>query len=175
MFMEYLEEEAMDTALPDMRLKIWHRYIDDSFEVVRRDKRDELTRHLNTINKTWSMKFTDEPEKEGSISFLDTVISCKDDRGEGGMKVQVYRKVTHTDQYLAFGSHHPLNHKLGVLTLYNRCDNIVMEEADVAAEIIHVDKALGRCVLSKVVIQASGGEYGKKEAGRRNEKEERGG
>ena len=39
--MEYMEEEAMDTAPLDMRPKIWHWYIDDSFEVVHMDKRDE--------------------------------------------------------------------------------------------------------------------------------------
>ena len=33
MFMEYLEEEAMHKALPEMRPKIWCQYIDDSFEV----------------------------------------------------------------------------------------------------------------------------------------------
>ena len=37
-FMENLEEEAMDTALLDTRPKIWQRYIDISFEVVHRDK-----------------------------------------------------------------------------------------------------------------------------------------
>ena len=69
---------------------------------------------------------------------------------EGGVKVQVYSKTTHTDQYLSFCSHHPLNHKLGVIcTLYDRCDTIVMEEADAAAEITHMDKALGRCGYPK--------------------------
>ena len=69
------------------------------------------------------------------------------------MKVQVYcRKGTHTDQYLSFRSHQVLNHKLEVIhTLYDQCDNIVIhvEEADVAAEIIHVDKVLGRCGYPK--------------------------
>ena len=46
--------------------------------------------------------------------------------------VQVYRKKTHTDQYLNFESHYPLPHKLGVIrTLYDRCDNIVTDPDDV--------------------------------------------
>ena len=49
MFMESLEEEAMDTAPLDTRPKIWQRYIDDSFEVVCKDKRDELTQHHRQI------------------------------------------------------------------------------------------------------------------------------
>ena len=65
--MEYLEEEPMDTAPQDMRLKIWHRYREDSFKVIHRDKRDKLTAHLNSIDKNGTIKFIDEPEKDGSI------------------------------------------------------------------------------------------------------------
>ena len=38
LFIEHLEEEAMDTARLDTRPKIWQRFLDDSFEVVYRDK-----------------------------------------------------------------------------------------------------------------------------------------
>ena len=71
------------------------------------------------------------------------LISRKED---GTVKVQVYQKVTHTDQYLHFSSRHPLNHKVGVIgTLYDRCDNIVTEKADVAKVIDNVNRALGAC------------------------------
>ena len=87
------------------------------------------------------------------------------------MKVQVYRKATHTDQYLSFRSHHPLNHKLGVIcTLYDWCDNIVTEEADAAAEIIHVDKALGRYGCPRVRESMNK----KKQEGARKKKKEEG-
>ena len=67
-----------------------------------------------------------------------------------GVKARVYRKVTHTEQYLSFRSNHLLNNKLGVIcTLYDICDNSIMKEADVAAEITHMDKALGRCGYRK--------------------------
>ena len=47
------------------------------------------------------------------------------------MKVKVYRKKTHTNQYLAFASHHPLHQKMGVArTLLNRCEEIVTEDED---------------------------------------------
>ena len=82
-------------------------------------------------------------EVEGRIPFLDALVSCKTD---GSMKVQVYRKKTHTDQYLNFGSHHPLQHKLGVIrTLYDRCDNIVTDPKDAKLEVQHVNQALGKC------------------------------
>ena len=34
MFVENLEEKAMDTTPPDTKPKIWQQYIDDSFKVV---------------------------------------------------------------------------------------------------------------------------------------------
>ena len=40
----------------------------------------------------------------------------------------------------------PAQHKLGNHPNTNdQCENIIMEEADAVAEIIHVDKALGSC------------------------------
>ena len=62
------------------------------------------------------------------------------------MKVQVYWKKTHTDQYLNFGSHRPLQHKLDVIrTLYGRCDNRVTDPNDAKLEVQHVNQALGKC------------------------------
>ena len=38
MYLEDLENEAMDTVPQDTRPSMWRWYIDDSFEVVKRDK-----------------------------------------------------------------------------------------------------------------------------------------
>ena len=55
---------------------------------------------------------TYEMESEGKLSFLDLLIV----RNEvGDVKLQIYRKLTHTDQYLNFCSHHPIEHKLSVV------------------------------------------------------------
>ena len=82
-----------------------------------------------------------------SIPFLDTLVVRKDD---GSVKLLVYRKTTHTDQYLNFQSHHPLHHKLGVIrTLLNRCNSIVSEEEDRKQEETHVKEALQKCGYPK--------------------------
>ena len=85
----------------------------------------------------------DELEVEARIPFLDALVSHKTD---GSMKVQVYSKKTHTDHYLNFELHHPLQHKLRIIrTLYDRCDNIVPDPNDAKAEVEHGNKALGKC------------------------------
>ena len=38
MYMEDLEDEAMDTTPQDTRPCMWRRYINDSFEVMKQDK-----------------------------------------------------------------------------------------------------------------------------------------
>ena len=60
--------------------------------------------------------------------------------------MSVYRKATHTDQYLNFMSHHPIDHKISVVrTLLERSQNIVSEPEDKKKEDIHVQDALRTC------------------------------
>ena len=50
------------------------------------------------------IRFTMETEQESKIAFLDTSVSREPD---GRLTTSVYRKPTHTDQYLVYDSHHP--------------------------------------------------------------------
>ncbi|XP_072016904.1 uncharacterized protein [Amphiura filiformis] len=142
-FMEYLEEAAIATAPITCKPKLWKRYVDDILEIVNKDAVPQLTEHLNKIDDTDSIKFTYEQEKDGQIPFLDTLIFRRDD---GTIKLLVYRKATHTDQYLNFNSHHPLHQKLGVIrTLMDRKNRIITEESDKEAEDTTIKKALHTC------------------------------
>ena len=103
----------------------------------------KLTDHINQADKAGSIEFTYEQESDGSLPFLDTLIVRKTD---GTIKLQVYRKPTHTDQYLNYQSHHPVHQKLGVVrTLMDRKDHIVTEEEDKINEEKKVEKALKIC------------------------------
>ena len=57
---------------------------------------------------------------EGRLAFLDVQLSRNDD---GTVSTSVCRKATHTNQYLAFESHHPMAHKVAVVrTLMSRVE-----------------------------------------------------
>ena len=51
-------------------------------------------------------------EKENTITFLDAAITGNSD---GLLTTTVYRKPTHTVQYLAYDSHHPQSVKRGIV------------------------------------------------------------
>jgi len=143
MFMEFLEQSAIASVPVESKPKLWKRYVDDILEVIKKHGVDGLTQHLNSVDDTGSIKFTAEQEKDQQMPFLDTLIVRKPD---GHVKLLVYRKSTHTDQYLHFSSHHPLQHKLSVIrTLLDRSTNIVTEEQDRKQEEHHIQTALTCC------------------------------
>ena len=59
---------------------------------------------LFLYNQQPSIRFTMETEKDNKLAFLDTAVLREPD---GRLTTSVYRKPTHTDQYLAYDSHHP--------------------------------------------------------------------
>ena len=64
----------------------------------------------------------------------------------GSSKFKIYRKSTHTDQYLNFNSHHPLNQKLGVIrTLFDRANALITDPKDLEEEINNIKQALRLC------------------------------
>ena len=142
-FMEFLEQHAIATAPVDCRPGLWKRYVDDILEIIKKGQVQNLTDHLNQADSTNSIKFTHEEEKNGKIPFLDTLIIRK---SNGAIKLLVYRKPTHTDQYLNFSSEHPLHQKMGVIrTLFDRMNSVVTEEDDRLIEEERVRAALRTC------------------------------
>ncbi|XP_072023172.1 uncharacterized protein [Amphiura filiformis] len=153
LYMEFLEEQAIATAPIECKPRLWKRYVDDILEIVKDNQVDNLTDHLNNTDPTDSIKFTYEKEEQGRIPFLDTLIVRKED---GSVKSLVYRKATHTDQYLNFSSHHPIYHKLGVVrTLLDRMDKIVTEPEDRQKEEDNIKKALKMCGYPEWTVESA--------------------
>ena len=88
--------------------------------------------------------------KEGSngdLAFLDTLL--KWDNGE--ISVLVHRKLTHTDQYLHYSSHHQTSCKKSVASfLFNRAYSIIINKVN-----LHKENAKIRQMLKENGYQES--------------------
>ncbi|XP_078582762.1 uncharacterized protein LOC144865701 isoform X2 [Branchiostoma floridae x Branchiostoma japonicum] len=139
LYLEHLEQRALRTA-PHPPLW-WYRYVDDTHTKLKKTYADEFTDHLNSLDP--DIKFTFEKEENRSLAFLDTLTTVQED---GSLRVTIYRKPTHTDQYLNFQSEHPLEHKLSVVrTLFHRAETVITDPQDKQKEKLHITQALKTC------------------------------
>ena len=114
--MEVIEDSAL--SISTVPPKIWKRYVDDSFVIIKKDSVSAFHDILNSIDP--KISFTIETENNGQIAFLDTLVTRKN----GVITIDVYRKPTHTDRYLDYTSHHEKKHKISTAaTLLNRASN----------------------------------------------------
>ena len=136
LYMEIFEEQAIESA--PCKPKIWKRYVDDTFTILDRDRVDVFLQHLNSQQP--SIRFTMEIENNNKIAFLDTSVYREPD---GRLTTSVYRKPTHTDQYLAYDSHHPRSVKRGIVKcLYDRAKRLVTKPSVIAGEKKHLSSVL---------------------------------
>ena len=134
--MEEVERRAL-TSFTDAP-RIWKRYVDDTFAVIKPNLIQSFHDHLNSIVS--SIMFTYELEDDNCLPFLDVLVRKDSD---GNLSTSVYRKRTHTDQYLNFQSHHPLCHKSAVAsTLFTRADRLSSSLVDRMAEQERVTRSL---------------------------------
>ena len=135
-FMEDFEERVIASAI--YKPKIWKRYVDDTFTILDRDQVDGFLQHLN--NQQPTIRFTMETEKDNRIPFLDTPV-IRDSNGV--LTTSVYRKPTHTDQYLAYDSHHPQSVKRGIVKcLYDRAKHLITKPSVISKEKKHLSSVL---------------------------------
>ena len=81
-----------------------------------------------------------ETEKDNKLAFLDTAVLREPD---GRLTTSVYRKPTHTDQYLAYDSHHPQSVKRGIVKcLYERAKRLVTKPSVISEEKKHLSSVL---------------------------------
>ena len=144
LYMEYLEQKALSTALNPSWF--WHRFVDDTFVIHKEANKQGFLQHINSVDP--AIKFTVEDNKEdGSIPFLDTIVKPEAD---GSLSITVYRKPTHTDQYLQWDSHHHLSAMFSVIqTLSHRAKTVCSKPELLQQERDYLRKALTKCKYPK--------------------------
>ena len=136
LYMETFEEQAIESA--PSKPKIWKRYVGDTFTILDRDRVDSFLQHLNSQQPT--IRFIMETEKGNKIAVCDASVSREP---VGRLTTSVYRKSSHTDQYLAYDSHHPQSVKRGIVKcLYDRAKRLVTKQSVISAEKKHVSSVL---------------------------------
>ena len=90
------------------------------------------------------IKFTAESTRaDGSMPFLDTLVTP---RSDGSLETKVYRKPTHTNQYLQWDRHYAINNKYSIIsTLLHRAKNICYSERLLKEEETYIQKVLTAC------------------------------
>ena len=129
------ERTAISTALHSP--KVWERFVDNVYSILKRTHLENIFQHINNLHQ--NIKFTMEEESNGELAFLDTLL--KWDNGE--ISVLVYRKPTHTDQYLHYSSHHQTSCKESVVSsLFNRAYSIITNKDDLYKENARIKQVL---------------------------------
>ena len=140
-YMQAHESTAISTALHSP--KVWERFVDDVYSIVKRTQLENFFHHINNLHQ--NIKFTMEEESNGELAFLDTLLK----RNNGEISVLVYRKPTHTDQYLHYSSHHQTSCKESVVSsLFNRAYSIITNKDDLHKENARIKQVIvsGRSV-----------------------------
>ena len=125
---------------------LWHWYVDGTFVIQKEENKQNFLQHINSVDL--AIQFTVENNKEdGAIPFLDTIVKPEND---SKLSITVYRKPTHTDQYLQWDSHHHLSAKYSVISILTpRAKTVCSNPELIQKEMKHPRKALTNCKYPK--------------------------
>ena len=117
--------------------------MDDTFIVIKSTYKDEFLNHINIIDE--GIQFTAENTKaDGSMPFLETMVISQPGCS---LTTTVFRKPTHNDQYLQWGSHHVISAKYSVMhILFHRAKAVCSTIQQLQEEHEHLWKFLTRCI-----------------------------
>ena len=134
-YMQAHESTAISTPLQPPN--VWERFVDDIYSIVKRKQLENFFYRINNLHQ--NIKFTMEEESNGELAFLDTLLK----RNNREISVLIYRKPTHTDQYLHYSSHHPTSCKESVVSfLFNRAYSIITNKDDLHKENARIKQVL---------------------------------
>ena len=131
-FMADFEERTLGNA--PIKPYCWMRKVDDVFSIIPFDQDPtELLNYLNQQNDR--IKFTMESgEPNNTLPFLDVKVEMT----VNDIELSVYRKPTHTEQYIHHKSNHPTRTKTGIISTLTRGALNVCTEKHLQAELDHL-------------------------------------
>ena len=98
---------------------------------------ENVFHYIKNLRQT--IKFTMEEESNAELAFLDTLLK----RNNRDIFVLVYRKPTHTDQYLHYSSHHQTSCRESVVSsLLNKAYSIISNKDDLHKENARIKQVL---------------------------------
>lgn len=115
--MEYVETRALE-PLP-FQLKLYCRYVDDTFVILKRANLFALHEALNSVHPAILITYN---IKDNAALFLDILVrrTC-----QSRVEKTAYRKQCDTGGFLSFYSHHPAEHKWSIVgTFFSHCDAV---------------------------------------------------
>ena len=139
-FMEEFEVQALLSSFPHTP-SLWLRFVDDTFVINKAEHSQDLLQHINSQDP--HIQFTVEPTQQDSLPFLNTLVTIQPDNS---FSTTVYRKPTHTDQYLHWDSNHHITAKQSVFnTLAHRAKTVSSSQVSFNQEMDHIKTVLQHC------------------------------
>ena len=124
--------------------------MDDTFVIQKEENKQNFLQHINSVDLAIPFR-VENTKEDDAIHFLDTIVKPEND---GKLSITVYRKPTHTDAYLQWGSHHHLSAKYSVInTLTHRAKTVYSNPELLQKEMKHLRKALTNCNYPKWTLK----------------------
>ena len=128
---------------------LWLRFVYDTFVIKKAEQSQQFLHHINTQDP--NIQFTvKEPDQDGSLPLLDTKVTPGPNNT---LNATVYRKPTHTDQYLHCDNNHFRTAKYSVYnTLAHRAKVFSSNQQSLNKELEHIMMALHCCHFSTLAL-----------------------
>ena len=140
MFMEEFEVQALSSCPHPPYL--WLRFVDDTFVIIKAEHSQPLLQHINSQDH--HIHFTVEKlSQQGTLPFLDTLVTIE---SNNTFSTPVYRKRTHTDQYLHWDSNHFITAKQSLYnTLVHWAKIVSSNQEALNQELQHIRRTVQAC------------------------------
>ena len=145
LYIGYFEKKVQVLPPPP---RLWCHYVDGTFVIQKEENKQNILQHINSVDP--AIQFAVENNKEdGANPFLDTIVKPETD---GKLSTTVYRKPTHTDQFIQWVIHHHLSAKYSVISTLTHRARTVCSNPELPPQMEHLRKALTNCKCPKCTV-----------------------